>query len=156
MCYLITLAFFQPTFLLNSCFPALDFSHPPAALMYGFYNHFNNLRFKKTRNLDDYSAAHVVISFVSREIMICRLLKLLLAQPMTYIYLYILQVYTVFDICLYTDLSFQNTLAERLALQSVAKSRIHIYIYICYTIYLCIYIYIYIQRERERERHIIL
>ena len=37
--------------------------------MYEFYYHFNNLRFKRTQNINACSAAHVVISFVSSDIM---------------------------------------------------------------------------------------
>ena len=43
--------------------------------MYGFYYHFNNLRFKKSQNVKECSAAHEVISFVSSETFKCRLLK---------------------------------------------------------------------------------
>ena len=50
--------------------------------MYGFYCHFNNLRFRTTPTIDVCSAAHVVISFGSRENMKCRSLKWLLDHPM--------------------------------------------------------------------------
>ena len=54
---------------------AMDLEAARPRFMYGFYHHFNNLRFNKSRNLNDYSAAHVVVSFVSSELMKCRLLK---------------------------------------------------------------------------------
>ena len=44
-------------------------------LMRGFYYHFSNLCFNKSQNLNEFSAAHVAISFVSSEIMRFRLLK---------------------------------------------------------------------------------
>ena len=40
--------------------------------MYGFYYRFNNLRFNNTQHLNDFLAAHVVIKFVSNQIMTCR------------------------------------------------------------------------------------
>ena len=40
-----------------------------ASVMYGFYYHFKDLRLKKTHNFNDSSAAHVVASFVSSEIL---------------------------------------------------------------------------------------
>ena len=49
--------------------------------MYGVYYHFNNLRFGKSRNIDDCSAANVVVSFVSSEFMKCRLPKGSLDHP---------------------------------------------------------------------------
>ena len=36
-------------------------------VMYGFYYHVNNLRFKQTQHFNDYPAAHVVVSRVSSE-----------------------------------------------------------------------------------------
>ena len=53
--------------------------------MYGVYYHFNNLRFGKSQSVNDWSAAatHVVILFVSSEILNCRFLKLLLDHPMS-------------------------------------------------------------------------
>ena len=39
--------------------------------MNGFYNRFNNLRFNIPHNINDYSAAHVVIDFASSGIMTC-------------------------------------------------------------------------------------
>ena len=32
------------------------------------YNQFNNLHFNKSQNLDDFSAARVVVSFISSEL----------------------------------------------------------------------------------------
>ena len=49
--------------------------------MYGFYYHFNNLRFRKPQAINDCSAAHVVISSLSSEIITCRLLKLIIVIP---------------------------------------------------------------------------
>ena len=49
--------------------------------MYGFYYHFNNLRFKQTQQINDCSAAHVVIPFVSSKHLRCRLLKWMLDHP---------------------------------------------------------------------------
>ena len=49
----------------------------------GFYHHFNNLCFRKRTSMTC-SAAHVVISFVSSDILRCRLLKWLLDHPMEY------------------------------------------------------------------------
>ena len=54
-----------------------------ASVMYGFYCHFNNLRFKQSQTINDSSAAHVATSFVPNEIMRCRLLKWLLDHPMS-------------------------------------------------------------------------
>ena len=51
-------------------------------LVYGFCYHFNDLLFSKTQHINDNSAAHVVVSFVSSEILKCRSLKLLLDLPM--------------------------------------------------------------------------
>ena len=51
-------------------------------IMCGFYYRFNNLRFKQSQHINDFSAAHVVILFVSSEIMKCRLLKYLSDHPM--------------------------------------------------------------------------
>ena len=45
-------------------------------------NHFNNLHFKKSQHINDCSAAHVAMLFVSSEIMKCRWLKRLLDHPM--------------------------------------------------------------------------
>ena len=42
--------------------------------MYGFYYQFSNLRFGKTQNVNDCSAAHVVVYVVSSEMLKCRLL----------------------------------------------------------------------------------
>ena len=53
--------------------------------IYGFYNRFNNLRFRKSRTLIDYSAAHAVCSFVSSENLKRRLLKWLLDHPMNHV-----------------------------------------------------------------------
>ena len=52
------------------------------SIMYGFCDHFNNLRFERSQSLNDLPAAHVVISFVSSDMMNCRLLKWLLDHPM--------------------------------------------------------------------------
>ena len=47
-----------------------------AALFIGWSdNHFNNLRFNKSQNINDLSAAHVAVLFDLRESMQCRLLK---------------------------------------------------------------------------------
>ena len=35
------------------------------SFVYGFYYHFNNLRFNTTQHINVFSAAHVLISFVS-------------------------------------------------------------------------------------------
>ena len=42
---------------------------------YGFYNHFNNLRFKQSQHILVFSAAHMIIMFVPSESQTCRLLK---------------------------------------------------------------------------------
>lgn len=44
-------------------------------LMYGFYHTLNNLRFRKSQNVNDLSAAPVDIPVASSEIMKCRLSK---------------------------------------------------------------------------------
>ena len=36
--------------------------------MYGFYYHFNNLRFKQTQSIDGLPAAHIVISLFELNI----------------------------------------------------------------------------------------
>ena len=43
--------------------------------MYGLYYHFKNQRFKSSQRIHDLSAAHVVLSFASSEILKSRLLK---------------------------------------------------------------------------------
>ena len=50
--------------------------------MYGFSYHFNNLRFNITQDINDCSAAHVVVAFVSSGILKCRFLKRWLDHPM--------------------------------------------------------------------------
>ena len=57
---------------------ALRAAWPNVNVSYRFYYHFNNLRFKQDTNINDLSAAHVAISFVSSEHVKCRLLTLLL------------------------------------------------------------------------------
>ena len=52
-------------------------SRPPL-FMYVFYYNFNNLRFNKSHNTNDFSAANALIYFVLSELMQCRLFKLLL------------------------------------------------------------------------------
>ena len=49
--------------------------------MYGFYYHFNNLRFDKHKTSTTLSAAHVVVYAVSSGILKRRLLKGLLDHP---------------------------------------------------------------------------
>ena len=51
-------------------------------LMYRFYYHFNNLHFNKTQHINDLTAANVVVSFVSSELLKCRLSTWLLDHPM--------------------------------------------------------------------------
>ena len=52
--------------------------------MHGFYYYyFNNLRFNKSQNINELSAADVFISFVSSELLRCRLLKRSLYHPMS-------------------------------------------------------------------------
>ena len=46
-----------------------------AYIMYGFYCNFNNLRFNNTQHINDFSAAQVSVSLVSRDIMKGRSLK---------------------------------------------------------------------------------
>ena len=43
----------------------------PIQFMYGFYYNFKNLHFRKSQNIDDCSAAHVVICFISSEVLKC-------------------------------------------------------------------------------------
>ena len=50
--------------------------------MYGFYCNFDNLRFRNSQNTNDCSAAHVLISVVSSEILKCTWLKSLLDHSM--------------------------------------------------------------------------
>ena len=49
--------------------------------MSGFCSHFNNLRFRQSQNIKDFSAAHVVVSFVSSETPKCSLSKRSLDRP---------------------------------------------------------------------------
>ena len=51
--------------------------------MYGVYYHFNNLRFRESQHVIEFSAAHVVTYCASSEIMKCRLLKRFLNHPMS-------------------------------------------------------------------------
>ena len=44
-------------------------------ITYGFCHRFHNLRFRKSPNIDDLSATHVLIYFFSSEILKCWLLK---------------------------------------------------------------------------------
>ena len=53
-------------------------------LVHGFYCNFNNLRFNKSQNTNDESAAHVVVYAVSGDIVTCRLLKWLLDHSMNF------------------------------------------------------------------------
>ena len=61
--------------------PGADVGKSPT-FMYGFYYHFNNLRFNKSHDINDLLAAHVVIVCrVLNEFLKCMLLKLWLDHP---------------------------------------------------------------------------
>ena len=119
----------------------------------GFTSISTTYVFNNSKTINDCSAAHVVISFVSSDILRCRLLKLLLdlrlrARPLPelprlteampcqkaittlfkhnkYIYIYIyIYIHTSLSLYLYISLSLS--------------------IYLCIYIYICVYIYIYI------------
>ena len=59
-----------------------------ATFIYGFYYLFNNLRFNKTQDLKVFSAAHVVASFASSEILKCVDRKIFISLSL-YIYIYV-------------------------------------------------------------------
>ena len=50
-------------------------SRQTPVLMYGSYYNFKNIRFNKSQHINDLSAAHVDIHYISREMLTCRLLK---------------------------------------------------------------------------------
>ena len=64
-CYLLVVRCF--------CFPLFNLGS--VSFMHGFYYYFNNDVSKTTQHLNDYSAAHVVTSVVSSELLKCRLSK---------------------------------------------------------------------------------
>ena len=105
-------------------------------IMCGFYYHFNNLRFNKSQNINDSSAAHAVISFASSEHLKCRLLKWLLDHPTE-------------SVSTEIGRSFVRGCDERLPqllLLSLLLSLplyVYIYIYICYCYYYYHYYYYY-------------
>ena len=63
----------------------LRLSRDLATFMYGFYYHFNNLRFNKPQHINDLSAAQGNISFISSDILKWRLLKWLSDHPMRHV-----------------------------------------------------------------------
>ena len=76
--YIYTYIYIYCTYTLPACGASKKVS-----LVYGFYRRFNNLRFKATQAIDDFSAAHIRCYYVSSDIIQCRLLKLLLDHPMS-------------------------------------------------------------------------
>ena len=70
-------------------------------VMYGFYWHFNNLRFEQSHSLNDHSAARVVMLSVSSEIIKCRLLKSLSDHPTKFAPGIMNAAWTLVNICVY-------------------------------------------------------
>ena len=60
--------------LANIAFVCTTYAFYPKS-MHGCYGHFNNLRFRISQHINSHSAAHVLIGFVSSELMTCRLLN---------------------------------------------------------------------------------
>ena len=54
-----------------------------ASFVYGFYHHFNNLRFRKSQNLNVCSAAHVAISFCLRVTIDMKGIEMVVRPPYT-------------------------------------------------------------------------
>ena len=126
--------------------------------MSGFYYNFNNLRFKTTQNINELSAAYVVVWFVSGGIMKRRLLKWSLDHPMKdgCGVLECLRARGLTRVCaefrqgrvcaeFRQGSGFDFRQVRRPCQWAVLLSYIYIYIYICiiYVFYIYIYIYIY-------------
>ena len=135
----------RPLRSFRGCFPAAS---SRLLFVYGCYYHFNNLRFKKSQNLNYYSAAHVVVDCVSSWILKCRLLTWLLDHPTSF---------DLFSECCTFEMrhcppSRMRRKGRIRATSNVTKryvdvTYIYIYIYsicICICICMCVYVYIYI------------
>ena len=81
----IDLAGFLGVAIPSAPIPPSGFARVVPSLMCGCYYHLNNLRFNKSQNNNDVSAAHVVMCVVSSDIMECRWLKWLWDHPFNHV-----------------------------------------------------------------------
>ena len=89
LCCILTFFLHFTPFAQNKAHPSITHTSPRAFCFWfrsdiiGLSdNQFNNLRFKQTQHINDYSAAHVCTYLVSSEIVTCSWLKWLLDHPM--------------------------------------------------------------------------